>query len=255
MIDLPNLNHDLSDFFQNTFDTDLIHDVVIRIRRSGVSDIDIAAHLFVLASRSRFLSRIIASRFDKKAKNKETENVPVLIVENVYPNIFKDCIEFLYSGQLQRTDIESPLVDQNYVDLGFPVFCWEGLKQSRVIAKSPTRNKQKGKNRPSEVNRMSLLHRLISELEVQNIKYPITSEPISELSDSDTEKSEFIPRQHIGFRSTSLQYLYDCMIACSNGAKYSAHKCILAARIPYFAGMLFSPWINKGDGTPVLKVS
>ena len=255
MIGPPNLNSDLSDFYRNTFDSDLVHDVIIRIRRGGAPDTDIAAHLFLLASRSRFLFRIITSRFDRKAKSHpESQNPPILVVENVYSEIFKDCIEFLYSGQLPNPEVEAPLVEQNYADLGLPVFYWDDLNQSRMVAKSPTRTKQKGKSRSFELNRMSLLHRLLSKLDVQNIKYPIMKESVADLSDSETEKPESIPHQHIGFSSTSLPYLYDCIISCSNGAKYSAHKCLLAARIPYFAGMLFSPWINKDDETPLLKV-
>ena len=250
MVDSPNLNVDLSNFLCNTSSTDLLHDVIIRVKTIGMPDVDIASHLFVLASRSSFLSRLIASKYDKKAK--KVENTSILFVENVHLNIFEDCVEFLYSGQLPSPNVESPLFEVDLIDLGLPLFYWEGGKPFRPVATSPPRNKLKVKNK--QCSRFSLLHQLLSALEVQNVVYPIFTESRTDSSDDETDKSNFIPHQHVGFSLSSLSYLCDCVVVCSNGAKFNAHKCMLAARVPYFSGMLFSPWINTKDEMPFLKV-
>ena len=235
-------------FLRNSSDSDLLHDVKIRIKRSGFPDTVVAAHLFILASRSRYLSRLIATKHKQlKDKNQTiTKNCPDLIMENVHPEILQDCFEYIYSGKM-ATYQEDLISKDHFHDLGPPVIYWDGAERTKAL-KSAAQAKLQNKGKKTEITRQFLLNSLIAKLDVHNVA--VTELKTKRNSESDNSVSD----PNCGLEPTSLPHLYDCVIRC-NSVSYSAHKCILAARIPYFSGMLFSPWLNLETDITVLKVS
>ena len=226
----------MADFLTQISETDLLHDVIIRVKRPGEADSTFAAHLFVLVSRSKHLGRLVSAWCDQQVKVQDTEQWPDILVENVYPEVMKDCLEFLYSGQYANPTADG---SSELQDLGPPIVYLYGSNRPEVT------EKEKSKYRKIS-SRRSLLNRLLSKLAAG-----ISKQSSRSALDDEVKSSK---QQHSTLSPSSYSRLYDCVIECNNAETFQAHQCILAARIPYFAGMLFSPWIEREGKRTRLKV-
>ena len=221
------------------------------------------AHLFVLSSRSKYFSQLIQEESEKRQyyyisddsddvedsddaeddDNKifEVTYWPELIVENIHPEIFREFLFFLYSNKSAILESDASSLDDVMENLGSVSVYWSGSKRPR----------SKSKQKLSKVDRQSLLKALLTEFEVKHY-VPVLNACDSDDSDSCSTLPE--PSSRVGFSPFTFPHLYDCVVECSDEVTFNAHKCILAARIPYFSGMLSSSWLLVDEEIPTLKV-
>lgn len=229
----------------------MIHDVQIRVKRYQQSDVYFPAHLFILASRSKYLAKLILDQYEERRADAdcdsddeyESDPWPDLIIENVYSEIFEEFLSFLYSNQSSILEDNNSSNDELINSLGSVSVYWEGSNKAK---------QSKNKKKLGKTDRKSLLKGLLTHMEVI-YQTPLAGARDSNDSDSDSNLPE--PRQRPVFSPFTLIHLYDCAVECCDSISFNAHKCLLAARIPYFAAMLFSPWIQVDQKIAALKVS
>ena len=216
--------------------TDSIHDIAINIMQDKRKIKTIPAHSLVLASRSQLFSKMIILRKDDSTA-KETDNVKCLdiCVENVLPDVFSAFLEFMYSGKEPSNDSKYRVCKGKHVkvhwadevcDFQKPVVSVKGKKKERYV----------------EMEFFEVFHDYARHFGLRT---------------SMRHNNNITPGK-FSFDHDSFPELFDCEVECDDGILFSSHKCLLAARIPYFQGMLESYWMEtamgRGEGLSRLKV-
>lgn len=188
--DVLNIRDDLKNFLQQTDESDAIHDVVFRISKETFP-----AHRFIVADASRKLQNLFG--------NERMVDLP-----EVAPEMFREVLNFIYSGQC---------------DLTTGGECPEALKY----------------NKPEDP--VKLLQETAKKLGVGDLEKALdcfyyNNGFVNEKSDRVCLAEKKWPT-HKDFSC-----YHDVNVKSNDGRVVKAHKCILAARLEYFNNLLSGRW-------------
>ncbi|XP_078481470.1 inhibitor of Bruton tyrosine kinase [Ciona intestinalis] len=231
VVDAADISEEMKMLFESSDASDLLHDIVIHVRRDGKPDVLFPTHKFILASRSLLLSKLILSRIPSSDEASLDSEKDKLIVEGIHPKIFMNILSIIYTGSCEMLQPGSK-VDDRYPDSGRVKIFWSDNTTSAM--EIPTKSNQ------VKVECFTLLKILSNLFGIRDLSNEVFS--LHGIRDGVISSKKSGKKLH--FAPSSLPQLTDCEIESVDGLCFQAHKCILASRIPFFHGMLSSPWIE-----------
>ncbi|XKL59654.1 hypothetical protein PGB90_000670 [Kerria lacca] len=208
---MPQVNSSVycSDFetlLQETCVYDSLHDIIFQVGTKLF-----AAHKYILAS--------CCNNYMKSLK----EINGVVIVNDVHPAIFEEMLIFAYTGS------------------------------SSFLKEGPCSTKIQSLTNAKNINSSSLRYENPLELSIKAAKQFDMNKYIELLKNFSYENEHIyrkednvlLQKTNLKFNRSKLKNLYDIKLKSQDGKIFSAHKCILIARMQYFKSMLSGNWIES----------
>ncbi|XP_076815770.1 inhibitor of Bruton tyrosine kinase-like [Clavelina lepadiformis] len=258
-VNAEGLNEDFQCLLSSAHDDDLLHDVIIRVKKKQKPDVIFAAHQFVLATKSSCFAKLLLNRPEFSAENVahlqiSDRSTPHLIIENVHSKILNNCLEFMYCGKCELLHNGMNAKDQ-LPDLGKIKIYWEGYepKNDHSLNACIGLKTNNGKQFPGETDVLTLFKRLAMRLEIRGLEEKFFNN-LTFVKDLLVMNNDSLKVNDLILTPRTIPELYDCQVECDDEMTFSAHKCVLAARIPFFQGMLLSPWLEASGESMIAKL-
>lgn len=255
-------NENFKSFWENTYETDTIHDVVVICGKQRFP-----AHSYILATHSQYFHRILLHDtnnpnhvHNRNAWNTQNESeVKCLVLSDVQPEAFQEVLSFMYTGSCKHISFRNGIshaernidnVNGNISDLNE----WEiyrNLHQQSALSTSlevedtkvsEKSRKRKGKNLAGPSNLLQAVLSLARKLEVQTLEQALMNYKRMERTEEEMYFDLMECRENFSYCRKNLPELWDVTVTSKNGDAIRAHKCILAARLEYFSIMFGSRW-------------
>nr|CAB3255180.1 inhibitor of Bruton tyrosine kinase [Phallusia mammillata] len=227
------LSEHLGALLKDANDRDILHDIIIRVKRKDKPDVTYPAHSYILASRSSLFYKLLLSEVTSG------EDCGEIVIENVYPKIAKNLLQLIYTGTCEMLQSNQQF-NEELVELGLcKVYCGTNEK---CFDGDITSTKFGKKEENSKVNSITLLRNVAVKLGIFGIKETVDKLVVH---DGKIVKTASLP----SFTLNRMLHpnLFDCVIECDDGQTFQAHRCVLCARAPFFQGMLLSPWMESSN--------
>ena len=280
----------MNDDMQNLFDENFngfqspLHDLLVKTNFGDVTKI-FQVHAFILANSSTELAAMIQK---SKSEHIASESDPITIeLDDVRPELFEQCLKYAYthtcdlikvgpctfkltSGpEPSMTTIDNScqlikdisLEEDINIDENSSAYNIQQINKRRKRKQSQSEKlKEKRKQEPKEkefvLNPLLLLNDLAQKLgiiglckQLSNYKY---------LGDSIVDtRQQFWRKNDLGLKNSfsrkSCPEFHDVVILSEDEVEFSAHRCILSARLEYFNSMFSLGWIETAK-TKKLKL-
>ena len=270
---------------KNLFDENLediyspLHDLLVNVSFGSTTKL-YKVHAFILASTSQDLAAMIKESIEEHSALDKTGLI-CLELNDVRPELFEQCLKYAYTRTcdlinpgpcnfkissehkiqmdiFEKSDLElyvkdMTLIDRNNVDensSAYNVQQSNKRKKKKQAQSEKLKEKQKHhKEKEYTLNPLVLLNDLSKKLgmlglfqQISNFKY---------LGDCivDTRQQFWCKKYSAvnnSFTRKSCPELYDITIISEDAVEFSAHRCILSARLEYFNSMFSLGWIETG---------
>ena len=269
--------------FNETFDSmnSPLHDLIVCINYGNVSKI-FKVHAFILASSSLDLAALIKQ--SKKEQILTNNSAPMSMeLNDVRPELFEQCLKYAYthtcdlikvgpcnfkitSGlQKQNTVADSTglesyvkdmtMLENSEVDENSSAYNAhqnnkrKKKRQTQLEQKLKEREKQRSKEEENAANPLILLNDLAKQLGMYGLckqlcNFKFLGDSIVDTRPQYWRKNNSAVKN--SFTRINSPELHDVVIVSEDDIEFSAHRCILSARLEYFNSMFNLGWIETG---------
>lgn len=249
------MKEQMINLLQTAQSEDLIHDVIFEVGAR-----EFPAHQYIVALSSDTLLHMI-----KQEKSNDNENnVPHVKIKNIRPEIFEQILQFLYSSDCdllkpgpcsveitaqeskennsrvsQRCDLLEELeVHEKKTGSAFSVYTENKRKKKNLTIKEEIPLDSEKKQNPIRLAQEAAkkLGILLLYQKLQEVRYEA-----GYIHMRNSIQPSLKPR----LSYNKYQDLFDVKIKCEDGRELPAHKCVLAARLQFFAAMFSNRWLGS----------
>lgn len=245
-------------------EADRLHDVVLRVVGGSKPNVSFACHKFMLISRCQLFSKLFLSPDVSQLPKDLHSNAAVpedcsacteVVIENVHPVIMRNLLQLIYSGSCEMFETR---------DNGMSVFCDMGIPRVYFRSSTYVEEKEYEKKkvlRKATASSQDLQNSCVNLLETTAQRFGVKDAKIvfQRFNCRDNRPIALSNRAQVTLNRSLSSILFDCTVVCDDGISIEAHRCVLSARIPFFQGMLLSPWMETSENSACdnvkLKVS
>ena len=229
---------DFSTLLQEVDEFDLVHDIVFQVSK-GHRSRNFPAHAVLVSRASSMLATQILT-LKKEAKGSKV----VVKIEDMYPEVFEQCLTFVYTGNCKALDNKEPFklsgIEETTTTVASDdVFeCVEANANSSAfdVFKNGKRKTQRKKSHVRVKTHADLVQEAATKLGLvslaKNISQALAGRPITLNLPSSKPKSH--------------QEFHDVVLVAEDKTEFHLHLCILMARLEYFKSMF--KWELSGNG-------
>ncbi|KAG5881388.1 hypothetical protein JTB14_012005 [Gonioctena quinquepunctata] len=229
------MRSDLESLIEEVDETDNIHDVVFHVDHRYFP-----AHKYIISHKSPYLEKLM----DEKK---------MVVLSDVNPDIFEQFLFFVYTGgcelskcgELKNERLRSLCLGKEKVDetsemenVPSDISAYEYYNKKNGKADA----KQKGKNLRNPVR---LLHELAKKLECSALQKILGKLDVDKYTVRIKQDSMELLEDSPRLDRLDFPNLYDVTVKCRDAKEISAHKCVLSARMEYFANMFSMRWAGE----------
>ncbi|XP_049802872.1 inhibitor of Bruton tyrosine kinase [Schistocerca nitens] len=251
------MKEQMLNLLQTAHSEDLIHDVIFQV---GVREFP--AHQYIVALSSDTLLHMIKQ---EKSNDDNENNVPHVKIKNIRPEIFEQILQFLYTSDcdllkpgpcsveitIQESKENSCRVSQRHHDVFKELDVNDMENTSAFSVYTENKQKKKIKATKEEIqidsekrqNPVRLAQEASKKLgilllyqKLQEVRYEAGYIHM---------KNSIQPSLRPRLFYNKYQDLFDVKIKCEDGQELPAHKCVLAARLQFFAAMFSNRWLGS----------
>ncbi|XP_070564360.1 inhibitor of Bruton tyrosine kinase-like [Ptychodera flava] len=284
LTDVPSVcNSEMNSHFKTLFEEadlfDSIHDVILKVNGQ-----DIAAHRYILASRSDYFRRLFSQQKiqdetgDMKFDFTSGRGVQVVDIEKIEFHVLTMLLQYIYTDdcdmiragdkyvtmttdkkETEYRDFETQLSKMNIKEVeqkksAYQVYSEQRKKLQKESKQSGKKGKKSAKSEKNENRDRSCPLIVLQDVAKKYGVFPLAKRlEGARLSDGEITKVKKSSKI-IRFDRNKYKSLYDVSIETADGLVIDCHKCVLVARLEYFHSMLGSGWIETSTKTP-LKLS
>ncbi|XP_050296908.1 inhibitor of Bruton tyrosine kinase [Anthonomus grandis grandis] len=200
-----------------------------------------AAHRYILASKSKYFFNLFSQHPDQ-----------IIPLKGYHPNIFEELLMYIYTGNSKLIEL-GELRSESLLRLCHFTKPIEEVKENLIIDGSKSafkyysKKEQNGGKEKKLDNPVRMLHEMSKRFEVDELQKILSNLDMSKNCIILKKGAEEKPKVPLKFDRNMCPELYDIEIECKDERVVKAHKCILAARLDYFASLFSSRW--KGGET------
>lgn len=228
--------------FQNLYseidETDEVHDVIFKVDNKLYP-----AHKYIICNKSTYLDKLM-----RKQKSK------VVAVNSVSPVIFQQFLQYAYTneceltrcGELKNESLRNLCPVKEQKEKIEDVLEIENIPRN-ITAYEHYQNKNKNESKEKKPtgqskNPVRMLHELSKKFECDCLQKILSNLEMDKYLIRKKNENYSLTVKPPYFDRTTFPDLYDVTVKCRDNNELKAHKCILYARLEYFANMFSMRW-------------
>ncbi|XP_026762942.2 inhibitor of Bruton tyrosine kinase [Galleria mellonella] len=249
------LTKHMETLLETASDDDLLHDVTFKVGTKYYP-----AHIFIIASSSEHLYKLYQEKLTSP------EDKPVILLENVHPEVFDRILRYMYTGtcdvaelgpcslKIRREDLNTMIkkeknnidVEMELIENPSEISAFEVYREHDKIKKN-YRKSRTSDTPPRNLycDPIKLVQATAKRLQVMGLHKLLEKfyyrEGTVYLKDNASYSRPAAPC----WSRTDLAALADTRVCGRAGSPTAAHRCLLAARLEYFHGMFMHSWTES----------
>ncbi|CAH0551472.1 unnamed protein product [Brassicogethes aeneus] len=223
---------------EETDEYDILHDVTFKVEKRKFP-----VHRYIVASKCPYLEKIIENN---------NSNEPV-VLPNINADIFEQCLMFLYTntcdllriGELKNERLKNlcdkKIDNKNDTEIEKQVEVEKDVSAFEYYNKiNPQQHKEKSPEIKAK-NPVRMLHELSKKFKCVDLQNALSNLDMTKYT-VKVKSGKLFKAKPIKFDMRSFPEHWDVVIKCRDDKIIKAHRCIMAARLEYFANMFSMRW-------------
>ncbi|XP_074037168.1 inhibitor of Bruton tyrosine kinase isoform X2 [Leptinotarsa decemlineata] len=229
------MKSDLEALIADVDETDNIHDVVFK-----VDNCYFPAHKYILSNNSSYLEKLM------------DENNKTIVLNDVNPDVFEQFLLYVYKGECELTKCGElknerlrrlcPVKEEKPDEVSEIENVPANISAYEYYNKKKTDDKGTKLKNKSSRNPVRLLHELAKRFECLVLQKTLARLDMDKYLIRLKQDGCAVRENFPTFNRLNFPNLYDVLVKCRDNKEIKAHKCILSARMEYFANMFSLRW-------------